>query len=85
MLVDETEAYYLTSAAYAAGSARGVRHNDPAPTIRLADRCYRGLRRRREPAGPSTKRARVIAASSPASVRRERAVSKQLPIPSTAG
>ena len=32
-LVDETEAYYLTSAAYAAGSARGVRYNDPALTI----------------------------------------------------
>lgn len=29
-LADGTEMYYLTSAPYAAGSARGVRYNDPA-------------------------------------------------------
>ena len=29
-LVDGAEMYYLTSAPYAAGSARGVRYNDPA-------------------------------------------------------
>jgi dTDP-4-dehydrorhamnose 3,5-epimerase len=29
-LADDTEAYYLTSAFYAASAARGVRYNDPA-------------------------------------------------------
>jgi dTDP-4-dehydrorhamnose 3,5-epimerase len=29
-LADDTETYYLTSSAYAAGSARGVRYDDPA-------------------------------------------------------
>jgi len=33
-LEDDTEMYYLTSAVYAPGSARGVRHNDPAFGIR---------------------------------------------------
>lgn len=32
-LVDDTEAYYLTSCAYAPASARGVRYNDPAFAI----------------------------------------------------
>jgi dTDP-4-dehydrorhamnose 3,5-epimerase len=29
-LADDTEAYYMTSAFYAASAARGVRYNDPA-------------------------------------------------------
>ena len=33
-LTDGAEMYYLTSAPYAAGSARGVRHDDPAFGIR---------------------------------------------------
>lgn len=33
-LMDDTDMYYMTTAAYAAASARGVRHDDPAFGIR---------------------------------------------------